>query len=253
MDDVSATLPDYAAPTLPDPPHDRPYVLVNMVTSADGKITIEGSERGLGSPADQRLMRALRSNVDAVLNGATTLRASGSSPTVDDPSLVAMREARGMPPAPLGVVLTSSGDLPLDDAFFTSPDFEAIVVATDQTPAANLDRLRSSGRTVEVIPSAEAAVELLRLLRQRYGVRSLLCEGGATTNGALFDAGLVDECFLTVAPRVVGGDGVLTPVRADRPASFEATWRLELVSAFPNHETGEVYLRYRVASRGIDA
>lgn len=252
MDDIFGTLPDYAALTLPAPPAERPYVLLNMVTSADGKITIEGTERGLGSPADQHLMRMLRTNVDAVLNGATTLRASGSNPAVDDPMLVAVRQARGLTAAPLGVVLTRSGNLPPDDTFFTSPAFEAIVVATDQTPAEDLDRLRSSGRTVEVISSADVAAGLMRLLRQQYGVRSLLCEGGATLNGLLFDAGFVDELFLTLAPRVVGGDGVLTPVRADRPPSFVATWRLDLLSSIPNHVTGEVYLRYRVADRGID-
>lgn len=251
MDDASGTLPDYAALTIPEPPPDRPYVLVNMVTSANGKTTIEGSERGLGSPADQQLMRMLRTNVDAVLNGATTLRASGSSPAVEDPALVAVRKARGLSATPLGVVLTRSGNLPLDDTFFTSPAFEAIVVATDQTPTDELDRLCSSGRTVEVVPSADVALGLMRLLRQRYGVGSVLCEGGATVNGLLFDAGVVDELFLTIAPRAVGGEGVLTPVRAGRPPSFAATWRLDLVSSIPNHATGEVYLRYRVADRGI--
>lgn len=253
MDDSSRALPDYAALTLPPPSAERPYVLVNMVTSADGKITIEGSERGLGSPADQQLMRALRANVDAVLNGAATLRASGSSPAVDDPALVAARKARGLSAAPLGVVLTRSGDLPLDDTFFTSPAFEAVVVATDRIPSTDLDRLRSAGRAVEVIPGADVAAGLMRLLRQQYGVRSVLCEGGATLNGLLFDAGVVDELFLTVAPRVVGGEGPLTPVMAARPPSFADTWRLDLLSSVPNPATGEVYLRYRVAGRGIDA
>src|SRR5690606_7022636 len=103
-------------------------------------------------------------------------------------------------------------------------------------------------RPVEVVPSASAVVDMLRRLRQQHGVRWLLCEGGATLNGHLFDHGLVDECFLTVAPRIVGGDVALTPVRSARPASFEATWPLQLLSAVPNPETSEVYLRYRVAS-----
>jgi len=242
------TLPDYVNLDLPEPPADRPYVLVNMVTSADGKIVIEGSEQGLGSPADQRLMRALRTNVDAVLNGATTLRKSGSSPEVGDPSLVALREARGLAPSPLGVVLTDSGRLPVDDTFFTSEAFPAVVVATTATPEDGLARLRATARPVEVVSSTSAVTEMLRIVRQKYGVRWLLCEGGATLNGHLFDHGLVDECFLTVAPRIVGGDVTLTPVRGARPASFEATWPLTLLSAVPNPETSEVYLRYRVAS-----
>lgn len=246
------TLPDYTHLRLPTAPAMRPYVLLNMVTSADGKIVIEGTEQGLGSAADQQLMRALRTNVDAVLNGASTLRKSGSSPEVGDPDLVAMRHARGLPTSPLGVVVTRGGDLPLEDAFFTSDAFEAVVFVTDETPPERVQALRDTGRPVEVVLGDRAVEEMLRILREKYAVRSLLCEGGAQLNGYLFDAGVVDECFLTVAPRIVGGDLALTPVRGDRPASFAATWPLSLVSAVPNPETGEVYLRHRVGrERGV--
>ena len=45
----------------------------------------------------------------------------------------------------------------------------------------------------------------------------------------------------------------LTPVRGPRLASFAETWPLRLVSAVPNPDTDEVYLRYRVASeRGVE-
>ena len=244
--EAMATLPDYAHLELPDPPAARPYVLVNIVTSADGKTVIEGSERGLGSSADQWLMRALRCNVDAVLNGAETLRQSGASPEVDVPSLLALRRARGFGEAPLGVVLSRSGDVPLDDSFFTSDAFQAVVVLTDETPDEKRRALRRVRRPVEVVPDAEAVPRMLRLLRERYGVRSLLCEGGAALNGSLFDAGAVDELFLTVAPRIVGGDVALTAARSDRRTSYGATRTLELVSAIPNPETDELYLRYRV-------
>lgn len=248
------TLPNYLQLDLPEPPEGRPYVLINMVSSMDGKMVIEGSEAGLGSATDQRLMRALRTNVDAVLNGASTLRKSGSSPALDEDALVAFRRARGLQPVPLGVVLTASGDLPTDDPFFTCDAFEAVVFVTDETPAERVDRLREGRRPVEVVSQVQSAEEMLGVLRERYGVRWLLCEGGARLNGYLFDAGVVDECFLTVAPRIVGGDVTLTAVRGDRRASFDQTWSLSLVSAVPNRDTEEVYLRYRVASRpGIDS
>ena len=253
MNRTPVTLPGYVNLDLPDPPADRPYVLVNMVMSADGKIVIEGTEAGLGSPSDQALMRALRTNVDAVLNGASTLRKSGSSPELDDEALEALRIARGLGRTPLGVILTRSGDLPLDTPFFTSDAFEALVFATDATAEGALGRLRDTPRPVEVVPEADAPAAMLRSLREQHGVRWLLCEGGARLNGCLFDAGLVDECFITVAPRVVGGDVTLTPVRGPRLASFAETWPLRLVSAVPNPDTDEVYLRYRVASeRGVE-
>ena len=57
--------PDYTALDFPDPPADRPYIYVNMVMSTDGKVVIEGTEQGLGSPIDQRLMRELRVSAGA--------------------------------------------------------------------------------------------------------------------------------------------------------------------------------------------
>ena len=90
------TKPDYTTLELPPPPADRPYVLMNMVSSVDGKVVIEGTEQGLGSKVDQRLMRELRVNADMVINGASTLRASGSSPRLGDEALEALRSAEGV-------------------------------------------------------------------------------------------------------------------------------------------------------------
>src|SRR5437763_1540365 len=91
-----------AAVLAPPTPAERPYVYINMVASVDGKITVEGSERGLGSDADKRLFHELRAHADAVLDGATTARISGASPRVRDADLVAWRRGRGLPPHPLG-------------------------------------------------------------------------------------------------------------------------------------------------------
>ena len=89
--------PDYTSLELPPPPDDRPYVLINMVMSADGKVVVEGTEQGIGSKVDQRLMRELRVNADVVLNGANTLRASGSSSRLGDPVLEHLRIRAGGP------------------------------------------------------------------------------------------------------------------------------------------------------------
>ena len=119
--------PDYTALQFPAPPPDRPYVLVNMVMSADGKVVIEGTEQGLGSRVDQRLMRELRANADVVITGAGTLRASGATSRVRYADLERLRTARGRSPNPTAAVLSGSGDLPLDGLFFTADDFDAMV------------------------------------------------------------------------------------------------------------------------------
>ena len=80
---------------------------------------------------------------------------------------------------------------------------------------------------------------LLASLRAE-GVRALLCEGGPTLHAALQAGGLVDELFLTIAPKLSGGDA---PRILDGPlpgvVEMELVWLLE--------EDGELFARYRRA------
>lgn len=79
---------------------------------------------------------------------------------------------------------------------------------------------------------------LLRSLRGE-GVRALLCEGGPTLHGALQTAGLVDELFLTIAPKLSGGGAPprILEGELDDVVPLELAWLLE--------EDGELFARYR--------
>jgi 2,5-diamino-6-(ribosylamino)-4(3H)-pyrimidinone 5'-phosphate reductase len=243
-------VPDYSALRFPDPPADRPYVVTNMVMSADGKVTVEGTERGLGSPTDQRLMRELRAAVDMVLNGASTLRKSGTSSRVSNEALVAKRVADDRSPNPVASVLSASGDLPLDKLFFHGEDFEALVYLADSAPDDRREAIEATGRAVVTVPAADPVPAMLRHMREHVGARALLVEGGPTINGSLLAADAIDEYFLTLGPVLVSGDAPLTPVEAKRAPSLDQLAQLELISARHNPETSELYLRYRVAGRG---
>ena len=105
---------------LPDPPEGRPYVLLNMVTSVDGKAALNGSAAGIGSPIDQTLMRAIRAAADGVMVGAGTLRADPTNSSVGQ-EREAARVARGLPPKPLAIVLSTDGNLPYDRSDFARP------------------------------------------------------------------------------------------------------------------------------------
>ena len=81
----------------------------------------------------------------------------------------------------------------------------------------------------------------LERLRTEHGVRSLLCEGGPNLHAQLLQAGLVDELFVTHAPKLAGGEGpglVAGLPEAERP--------LELVWLVAEPETDELFARYRV-------
>ena len=52
----------------------RPYVMLNMVSTADGRASIGGRSGPIGNRADRELFHGLRSTVDAVMVGAGTVR-----------------------------------------------------------------------------------------------------------------------------------------------------------------------------------
>jgi 2,5-diamino-6-(ribosylamino)-4(3H)-pyrimidinone 5'-phosphate reductase len=235
----------YLGLEFPEPPPGRPFVFINMVASVDGKTTVDGSERGLGSDADKRVFYELRANADAVLNGANTLRISGSSSLVHDTDLVEWRREHNSRPQALGAVITASGDLPLDARFFTSREFEAVIFVSRSAPAERIERIRATGRTVHLISEGDQGVaDAVRILHDQYGVRRLLCEGGATINAALIHQNLADELFLTIAPKIAGGRDNLTAVEGE-PYHRDTMPPLTLVSWHHHPPTGEVFTRWR--------
>ena len=237
--------PDYTSLRFPIPSGlRRPYVITNMVMSADGKVVVGETERGLGSATDQRLMRELRVHADVVLNGAGTLRASGASSRLGSRRLTDLRRERGKSPAPIAAVLSRSAGLPLDRPFFTARDFDAVVYLSDAAPDDRRRAVAATGRRVVVVPDAAAVPAMVRHMHDDLGAALLLAEGGPTILGRLFEHDLVDEYFLTMSGVIVGG-GAPTPVEGSRVSTPESIKRFGLVSAIPNPDDGEVYLRFR--------
>jgi riboflavin-specific deaminase-like protein len=219
-------------------PVDRPYTIVNFVASADGHAAYRGRSRWLSDDADRELFHGLRERVDAVMAGTGTLRAERYGRMVRDPERRARRAARGLNPEPLAVIFSRSGDVPTSIPLFSDPGSRVVVF----TPSA----LDTSGLTAPVDVVRLDAGELtlttmMRRLRSTYDVRSLLCEGGPTLFGALLQENLVDELFLSLAPKLTGG-GTAPAITAGPELAelrtMSLVWATEL--------DGALYLRYSV-------
>jgi riboflavin biosynthesis pyrimidine reductase len=235
----------------PAPPLERPYVIVNMVGSIDGKAALDGTEQGLGSLEDYRRMQELRARADAVLNGAGTLRQSGATARIDEPDLVAWRRAHGKgSDFPLGLLLTHGGDFPLTGDYFDGSGLAAVVFGT-AIPAARAAEIEARGPVVVPIADGPPGLrQALAYLRQERGVTLLLCEGGPGTNAELLAAGCVDEWFQTLSPTLVGGHDTLTTLTGPSAYGRADVPRCELRSALANAATSELYLRYRITGHG---
>jgi 2,5-diamino-6-(ribosylamino)-4(3H)-pyrimidinone 5'-phosphate reductase len=187
---------------LPPPARDylpRPYVVMNMVSSIDGSAVIGGKASQLGSDIDRQAMRTLRSKADAVMIGAKTLRAEKLSLGLDEFSTG---------PQPTAVIVTQTGDVPLETNLIATKDQEVLVVTAQDTPERRISRLHEHASVLRVSASPSGGVDLeetLKALRAERGVEILLVEGGPNLNHSLISEGLVNELFLTLAPKLVGG------------------------------------------------
>jgi riboflavin-specific deaminase-like protein len=219
-------------------PTDRPYTIVNFVASADGHAAFRGRSRWLSDDADRELFHRLREHVDAVMAGTGTLRAERYGRMVRDPERRQRRAASGLNPEPLAVVMSRSGDVPVDIPLFADPGSRVAVF----TPAPlATSELSAHVDVVRLDPGELTLTTMMRRLRSAFDVRSLLCEGGPTLFGALLQEDLVDELFLSLAPKLTGGGSA--PAITSGPELSELrelslVWALEL--------DGALYLRYAV-------
>jgi riboflavin-specific deaminase-like protein len=241
---VRRLLPDMADTTVaeqladldlkPLAPPDRPYLMLNFVTTLDGRAAIDGRSGPIGSAADSEMLQRLRTRVDAVMIGAGTMRAERYGRMVSDPNFRAYRERTGLAHDPLGVIVSNRLELPWDAGLFTDGGGRVVIfTASGEEPPATATPV-----TVVRHPDGVELDRALEWLRAERGIRSVLCEGGPTLHGRLREGGLADELFLTIAPKIAGGEGprVLEGALPDVD-NVELAWLLESES--------ELFARYR--------
>jgi riboflavin-specific deaminase-like protein len=216
-------------------PPGRPYLGLNMVMSLDGKATIDWRTKGLSTELDRRLFHNLRTQADAVMVGAGTVRQERYGRMAKSQELRDRRVAEGLAADPLAVIVSARLDLPADLPILNEPQ-QRVVIATGSDAS-----LPGLGAQVEYVRVGDDLPRLMAHLEETHGIRSVLCEGGPTLNSYLFAAGLVDELFLTLNPKVAGGAAALTIV-AGRELVEPA--ELELVSVAEGD--GDLFTRWRV-------
>lgn len=217
----------------------RPYAIANFVSSADGRATVGGRSAPLSSESDRALFHALREGVDAVLAGTGTLRDERYGRLIKDPAARRRRTERGLDSEPLAVVVSRSGQIPYEIPLFSDP--EARIV---EFTGATAPRPVAAKRELVSLSSEEMTLRaVMERLRADFGVRTLLCEGGPTLFGSLVAEGLVDELYLTVAPKLVGGESnvaILAGPPLPDPAELELRGVLE--------RDGALFVRFGISA-----
>lgn len=242
----------------------RPYTYSNFAQARDGRISYNEPSASSGGDVtdfnthDRWLMGLLRARADAVMSGDATVNletehlwtAEFMCP-YDSAAFTKLRAAEGYAPTPILVIVSLDGNLNFDALCFRQPDAH-VVLATTSRGAAHTHGIECDAK-IDVHDLGQEGVDLQRLsqiLYSDYGVRNLLCEGGARLFGSMLAAKAIDEEFVTFCPNFVGRSQ-----EKFRPSYTEGVaWmpgKAPYSQPFSLHRVGDfLYMRTKVQYKG---
>ncbi len=195
-------------------PSDRAFMRLNMISSVDGGTAVSGVSGGLGNRDDHAVFAALRAQADACLVGLGTV--------------IAEQYRVPEPPQLQLYVVSDTNDLTGAEELFASGR-ATLVVPTSVGPVPD---------GVPELRAGDGAFVDLDVVARALAGQVVIAEGGPTLAGLLAASGLLDEFFVTIAPRVIAGNSARV---AHGPEADASLWEL-------NHgfldDDGFLFLRY---------
>lgn len=182
----------------------RPYVLINVAASLDGKISDESRRQfRISCREDLRIVDELRAKSDAIMVGIGTVLADDPRLTVKSEELRRKRIKEGKDENPTRVVVDSRCRIPANSKVLNNEAKTIVAVSK----AADESRIREISKRAEVVVFGEDKVDLSEMLRylSSIGVERLMVEGGGTLISSLIANKLVDEMRIYYAPMIIGG------------------------------------------------
>lgn len=191
----------------------RPWTVLKYAMTADGKIAaVSGDSKWISGEQSRRKAHLLRNCYTGIIVGIGTVLA-------DDPMLNCRVEPSAGLRSPVRIILDSSASIPVDSKIVrTAREYRTIVVHTEKASGQSLKRLNALGVETllcEAGGSSRPDVACLCDELGSMGIDSILVEGGAETAWSFVSAGLVDEYYVFVAPKIIGGGNAKGPVGGD--------------------------------------
>jgi len=227
----------------------RPYVVVNVAVSADGKLsTRERRQVKISGKQDFERVDELKATSDAVMVGIGTVLADNPSLTIKSPERISARVKSGRSEHPVRIVVDSSARTPPDAKILHKGSGKRLIAVSE---SASEGLITSLSDYADIIRAGYGKVDLTMLLEELYqiNIRFLMVEGGGTLIWSLLSAGLVDELFVFTGKIIIGG--LNAPTLADGQGfTIESEFpRLECISADISDEG--VLIHWKVQNFGL--
>jgi len=205
--------------------------------SIDGKITTRKNDSSISSNIDWVRVHKLRSTVDGIVIGISTV-------LKDDPMLN-VRYAK-MVKNPARIIIDSKARIPLDSRIMrSSKKIQTFVAVTHDASLKKIKEIEKKGAKVLVIGREKVNIINLFQHLENLGLKKVLVEGGGEINWSILKSGLVNELIVTIAPIVIGGRDAKTLVEGEGISYIHNAIRMKLVKSIIQ-DNKEIVLIYRL-------
>ncbi|MEM7556489.1 MAG: RibD family protein [Cyanobacteria bacterium P01_A01_bin.84] len=230
----------------------RPHTKVVLAISVDGKIAdFNSSSARFGSSNDKAHLEKQIATSDAVIFGASTLRAYGTTLTISDAQLLRNRAKAEKPPQPLHIIITNSGNINPDIQFFRQSISRCLLTTStgqlfwQKCQAKYCENEYMKFQQTLIFETPNRQVDICAALKhlKDAGIENLAVLGGGELVASMLELNLIDELWITVCPLILGGVDAVTPVEGKGFLETNAP-RLKLLNVEKVGE--EVFLHYSV-------
>lgn len=204
-----------------------PYVLLKMAITLDGKIATQtGDSKWVSGEFSRHQVHQLRHQLMGIMVGINTV-------LKDNPKLDCRLE--GEVRQPIKIIIDSLLRTPLDAQLWEN-DAKVIIATTKQPDKALTQKYIAKG--ADIIIAGEQRVDLKLLMQElgNKGIDSILLEGGASLNAAALEAGIVDEIWTFIAPKIVGGIVAPTSIGGEGVTLMKDAYELKDMKMEPSGE-----------------
>jgi 2,5-diamino-6-(ribosylamino)-4(3H)-pyrimidinone 5'-phosphate reductase len=209
----------------------RPYVVVNVAMSADGKLsTIERRQVKISGMQDFARVDRLKAGCDAIMVGIGTVLADDPSLTVKGEECREHRRKRGVNEHPVRVIVDSAARTPTNAKLLHKGEGQRIIAVSR---CASPEKVTALEQYATVVTCGEDKVDLAAFLEElgAMGIQRLMVEGGGTLIEGLVRAGLVDEIYTFIGNIIIGGKDAPTLADGEGFKSVASFSRLTLLEA----------------------
>ena len=214
------------------------YVILNAAMSIDGKISTRRNDSSFSSRKDWIRVHKLRSSVDGIVVGISTV-------LEDNPMLSVRYYSKGTKD-PVRIIVDSNARIPLNSRIIrSSKNIQTIVATTPNASTMKIKELKKAG--VQILVSGKRKVNIKKLFQQleNLGLKRILVEGGGEINWSVLKIGLANELIVTISPVVVGGRDAKTLVEGEGIANITNGIKMRLSKTLINYKN-EIVLFYKL-------